>query len=163
MAKPIQLDFPPRNHHVELQERLAKAPEEHAAALLELLELVEVLHERKVLTTLRGAVGASDSLVSYLSHAAAQPESIRAIRNLLAFGKIVATIDPELIEAVQRAIPPQLKDRNLRHRTPAPSIWKVIRTFWSPPVQRALFAIGLTLAGIGYYMNKENPSTADRA
>ena len=163
MAKPIQIDFPVRDHEAELRERLAAAPTEHAAAILEFLDLLEVLHKRNVLSTIRGAVGAGDELVGHLAKAAAQPESIRAIRNMLAMVKILGSIDPEVIEAVQRSIPPQFKDRNARRQTPAPSIWKMIRTFWSPPVQRVLFAWGLMLAGIGYYMNKETPSTADEA
>ena len=163
MAKPIQIDFPTRDHRSELQQRLADAPAEHAAALLDLLELIDEMHKRNVLSTLRGAVGAGDSLVSYVAHAAAQPESIRAMRNLLAISKILGQIDPELIEAVERSIPPQLRDRNLRRSTPAPSLFAIARTFWSPPVRRALMATGLVLAGIGYYMNKERASTADEA
>lgn len=163
MAKPIQLDFPPRSVKAELQQRLAEAPAEHAAAILELLELIQVLHERNVLSTLRGAVGAGENLVSYAAHAAAQPESIRAMRNFLALSKIFGKLDPELIEAVERSIPAQLQDRNERRMTPAPSFWKIGKLFLSAPVRRALMASGFILAGIGYYMNKEVPSSADRA
>ena len=163
MAKPIQIDFPVRNHQAELQQRLAEAPAEHAAALLDLLELIEELHQRNVLSTLRGAVGARDSIASYLAEGAAQPESIRAMRNLLAITKILGSIDPELIEAIQRSIPPQLKDRNARRMTPTPSLFQIARTLWSPPVRRALMAGGLILAGIGYYMNKESPSMAGKS
>ncbi|HEX4312197.1 MAG TPA: DUF1641 domain-containing protein [Acidobacteriaceae bacterium] len=162
MAKPIQIDIPVRDHQKEIQQRLAEAPTEHAAALLEFLELLEVLHDRKVLSALRGAVGASDEIVSQIAKAAAQPESIRGLRNMLALAKIFGEIDPELIDAVQRSIPPQLRDRNLRRQTPAPSIFQIARTVWSPPARRALMAFGLVLAGVGYYMNKERPSTADK-
>lgn len=163
MAKPIQLDFPPRNQQAELQQRVANAPIEHAAAILEFYELLEVLHKQKVLATLRGAAGAGDDLVGHLAKAAAQPETIRALRNLIALSKILGQIDPEVFAAIERSIPPAFKDRNLRRQTPPPSLWKIVRTFWSPPVQRVLFAFGLTLAGIGYYMNKDRPSTADQA
>jgi uncharacterized protein YjgD (DUF1641 family) len=162
MAKPIQLDFPPRNHQAELQQRLANAPTEHAAAILEFYELLEVLHEQKVLAGLRGAVAAGDDLVGQVAKAAAQPEAIRALRNLISLSKILGQIDPELIESVARSIPPQLTDRHLRRQTPAPSLWTLARTFWSPPVRRALLATGFVLAGIGYYMNKDHPSPADR-
>ena len=163
MAKPIQLDFPTRNYETELQQRLAEAPFEHAAAILEFYELLEVLHKQKVLSTLRGAVGAGDDLVAHLAKAAAEPETIRALRNFIALTKIFGQIDPELIEAIQRSIPPQFKDRDLRRQTPPPSLWAIARTLWSPPVRRALFAGGFMLAGTGYYMNKERPSTADPA
>lgn len=163
MAKPIQLDFPPRNHKAELQQRLADAPAEHAAALLDFIDLIEVLHQNNVLETLRGAAGAGDALATHLARTAAQPETIRAMRNFIALTKLFAQIDPELIESVQRAIPPQLSDLRLRRQMPTPSLWKIARTFWSPPVRRALLATGFVLAGVGYYMNKERPSTADQA
>jgi len=163
MAKPIQLDFPPRNRQAELEERVANAPAEHAAAILEFYELLQVLHEQKVLATLRGAVAAGDDLAGHIAKAAAQPETIRAMRNFIALTKLFGQIDPELIEAVARSIPPQLMDRNLRRQTPTPSLWKIARTFFSPPVRRALLATGFVLAGVGYYMNKERPATADQA
>src|ERR1700722_9429726 len=49
----------------------------------------------------------------------------------------------------------------LRRDTPRPGIWKIIRTFRSPPIQRLLFAWGLMLAGIGHSLDKENSGTAD--
>ena len=85
------------------------------------------------------------------------------MRNFIALTKLFGQIDPELIEAVSRSIPPQLMDRNLRRQTPTPSLWKIARTFFSPPVRRALLATGFVLAGVGYYMNKERPGTADQA
>lgn len=163
MARPIQLDIPTRNREVELRHRLEQAPIEHAEAILEFIELLEELHRRNVLNTLRGAVGAGDNIISTLSNSAAQPETVRAMRNFIALTKLFGKIDPELIEAVQRAIPPELQDSRLRRGTRAPSILAIARTFWSPPVRRALMATGLVLAGIGYYMNKERPSSADQA
>lgn len=163
MAKPIQLDFPARDRQAELQKRLAEAPVEHAEAIVDFLELLEVLHREDVLSTLRGLVGAGDDIVGHIAQAAAQPESIRAIRNFLSLSKLFGKLDPELIASIERSITPQLMDRNLRRQTPAPSFFQIARTFWSPPVRRALFATGLVLAGIGYYMAQERPSTADRA
>ena len=160
MAKPIQLDFPARDHNAELQQRLAEAPVEHAEAILEFLELLEVLHRRNVLSTVRGAVAAGDDLVTHVAQAAAQPESIRAMRNFLALSKLFGKLDPALIESIERSVTPQLMDRNLPGQTPAPSLWKIARTFWSPPVRRALFATGLVLAGVGYYMSQDR--TANR-
>jgi uncharacterized protein YjgD (DUF1641 family) len=161
MAKPIQLDFPARDRQAELQKRLAEAPVEHAEAILDFLDLLDVLHREDVLSTLRGLVGAGDDLVGHIAKAAAQPESIRAIRNFLSLSKLFGKLDPELIESIERSITPQLTDRNLRRQSPTPSLWKIARTFWSPPVRRALLATGFVLAGIGYYMNHERP--ADRA
>ncbi|HEX4037872.1 MAG TPA: hypothetical protein VHX37_07420 [Acidobacteriaceae bacterium] len=155
MAKPIQLDFPARDRHAEFQQRLADAPTEHAEAILDFLELLEVLHQKNVLSALRGAVAAGDDLVTHLAKASAQPESVRAIRNFIALSKLFGQLDPEFIEAVERSIPAPLKNCDDCRPTPPPSLWQIARTFWSPPVRRALFATGLILAGVGHYMNRE--------
>jgi uncharacterized protein YjgD (DUF1641 family) len=155
MAKPIQLDFVVREPEVELQQRLASAQTEHAAAIVDFLELLEVLHRRNVLSTLRGAVGAGDELIGHISEAAAQPESVRGIRNMLAVAKIVGQIDPELIEEMCKSIPPEFMDRSARSRSRAPGIWKTFRLLRSAPFRRVLFAFGLTLAHIGRFMNNE--------
>ncbi len=157
MAKAIQLDFPARDATAEWQQRLAAAPVEHAAAIIEFLELLEVLRKHNVLSTIRGAVGAGGDLIGHLAKAAAQPDTIRALRNMIAVAKIFSQIDPELIEAAGKSIPPELKDRNARLQTPPPGIWRTIRVLGSAPASRVLFATGVMLAGIGYHMNKENP------
>lgn len=155
MAKPIQLDFPARDRSAELQQRLAEAPTEHAEAILDFIELLEVLHRNNVLSTLRGAVGAGDDLIGHIAKFAAQPDSVRAMRNFLALTKLFGQMDPALIDAIQRSIPAQFTDRC--HDSPPPSLWQIARTFWSPPVRRALMATGFVLAGVGYYMSRETP------
>ncbi|MGC2639752.1 MAG: hypothetical protein WA294_21390 [Acidobacteriaceae bacterium] len=153
MAKPIQLDFPARDHEAEMRQRLADAPAEHAAAILEFLELLDLLHEQRVLTTLRGAVGAGNDIAGYLAHATAQPESIRALRNAITLAKMLGEIDPELLDAIHRSLPK-------RHGEPGgepekvPGLFRIAKTLWSPPVRRALFAGALVLAGIGTYLER---------
>lgn len=162
MAKPIQLDFPARDRQAELQRLLAEAPVEHAEAILEFLDLLEVLHQQKVLSTLRGAVGAGDDLVTHVAQTVSQPEFVRAMRNFLALSKLFGQLEPEFIEAVERSIPRQLKNCDDCRPTPVPGLWQIARTFWSPPVRRALFAAGIILAGVGHYMNRETPRKASQ-
>ncbi|MGH9606784.1 MAG: hypothetical protein ACRD3N_13925 [Terracidiphilus sp.] len=150
MARPVQLDFPARDREAELRARLAEAPIEHAEAIDDFLELLELLHRKNVLSMLRGVVGAGDDIICRLAKVTAQEESIRITRNLLALGKILGDIDPELIEEIGRSIPPQLKDRTARRNMHAPSFWKIARTFWSRPVRRNLLLLGVMLAG-GYH------------
>lgn len=161
MAKPIQLDIPTRDYKAELQQQLAEAPVEHAGAILEFLELLEVLHEKNVLSTLRGAVGAGGDIIGNLAHAAAQPEAVRAMRNLVVMAKILGKIDPELLDALQKSIPPELSDRYLRRMTPKPSLWKIAKLMFSTPVRRTLMAAGFMMAGVGYYLGKETPSMSE--
>ncbi|MFP5228028.1 MAG: DUF1641 domain-containing protein [Acidobacteriota bacterium] len=158
MAKAIQLDFSPRDHEAELRQGLADAPVEHAEAILEFIELIEVLHQQKVLSTLRGAIGARDNLVTCLSAAAAQPESIRALRNLLALSKILSRIDPGLLDAVDRTMENLSGGRGEPNAQKAPGWLQIGKLLWSPPARRALFAGGLILAGIGLHLEKQRRS-----
>lgn len=159
MAKPIQLDFPTRNREAEVRQKLAEAPLEHAEALAELLALAEDLRRHNVINTLRGAVGAGGELATHLSEAMAQPETARGLRNLIALGKILGSIDPELIETVQRSLPASWLDPAARDEsTRTPSLWKVAKTLTSPPARRALLGVGMVLAGVGLYMAREKPA-----
>lgn len=156
MAKPIQLDIPPRNREAEHRQTLATLPEEHAEALAELLGLAEDLRRHNVINTLRGAVGAGGELVRYVSEAMAQPETARGLRNLIALAKLLGSIHPELLETVQRSLPQSWRDPAARDATTkTPSLWRVARTMTSPPARRALMGVGLVLAGVGFYMARE--------
>lgn len=156
MAKPIQLDIPTRNREAEHRARLATLPVEHAEALADLLALAEDLRRHNVINTLRGAVGAGGELTTSLARAMAQPETARAMRNLIALAKLLGSIDPELLETVQRSLPQSWRDPAARDdTTKTPSLWRVGRTLTSPPARRALMGVGMVLAGVGLYMARE--------
>ena len=111
------------------------------------------MHRRNVLSTLRGAVGAGDEIIGQLSKAAAQPESVRALRNAIALTRILSQIDPDLIEAIQKAMAPG-EDARAEPDRAAPGLWRIARALWSPPVRRTLFATAVVLAAIGGYLEK---------
>jgi uncharacterized protein YjgD (DUF1641 family) len=100
MARPISLELPPRDPREELHARLDKAPVTHAAALLDLYELLQQLHDHQIFELLRGALGASDKLVETAVDATKSDESIRAIRNVLILGKTLGAINPEVLQCV---------------------------------------------------------------
>jgi len=154
MAKAIQLDLPVRDREAELHQRLTDGTVEHAEAILEFLELLEVLRKHKVLSTLRGAAGAGPNLITYVSAAAAQPESIRAMRNLITLSKVLSSIDPDMLDTVVQSVAKSLGDLPKR----PPGLLKIVKTLWSPPARRALFAAGLLLTGIGYALEKRRRS-----
>jgi len=104
MAQPIPLEVPPRNPRAELRLRLEQAPEEHAAAILAAYEVLQQLHERGVLEIVRGGLAASDEILEKVVDAAKTPEGIRAVRNLLLFGRALGSIEPERFEGIFKAI-----------------------------------------------------------
>src|SRR3982074_600478 len=102
MAQPIPLEIPPRRPRGELRSRLEQAPEEHAEAILAAYEVLQQLHERGVLEIMRCGLSASDEILEKAVDAAKTPEGIRAIRNLLFFGRILGNIEPEWFKGIFR-------------------------------------------------------------
>src|SRR6202048_3530365 len=105
MAKPIPLELPERDPHEELRSRLAKAPDEHAEALLAGFEVVQALHDQGVLELLRGVLGGGNKILEIVVDASKTPEAIRGIRNLVIMTKLLGAMDPELLKKLTEAIP----------------------------------------------------------
>jgi uncharacterized protein YjgD (DUF1641 family) len=104
MARPISLEIPPRDPRKELMTRLESAPAEHAEALLDAYELLQELHDRRVLELLRGALSAGDRITESAVRAADSPQSVTALRNLIIMTKTLASMNPELVQAVATAM-----------------------------------------------------------
>jgi uncharacterized protein YjgD (DUF1641 family) len=105
MAQPIPLEVPPRNPRAELHSRLENAPEEHAEAVLAAYEVLQELHNHGVLEIVRGALAASDELLDKVVENVSTPASIRGIRNLLFWRRILGSIEPEWFQGLFEAIP----------------------------------------------------------
>jgi uncharacterized protein YjgD (DUF1641 family) len=104
MALPIPLELPPRDPREELHKRLDEAPLEHAEALLDSYELLQQLHNHDVFELLRGALGASDKLIETTVDAAKSDASVGAIRNAIILGKILGSINPDVLQGVAVAV-----------------------------------------------------------
>lgn len=104
MARPIVLDRPLRNLHEESVADLQNAPEKHAEALLELMEVLEGLHQAGVLTVARGMLAAGGKLVESAADALDSPQAIRGMRNLMAFAKAFSALDPAIVQSLAGGI-----------------------------------------------------------
>jgi uncharacterized protein YjgD (DUF1641 family) len=103
MARPIPLELPPRDPRQHSRKRLEEAQIEHAEALLESYELLGKLHEHGVFELLRGTLGTSDKLIETAVDAAKSDEAIRVIRNAIILGKMLAAINPEVLQCIALA------------------------------------------------------------
>ena len=103
MARPIPLELPARDPREELRKRLEQAPVKHAEALLDSYELLQQLHDHGVFELLRGALGASDKLIETAVDAAKSDDAIRAIRNAMILGKVLGSINPDVLQCVATA------------------------------------------------------------
>src|ERR1700753_3968666 len=102
MASPIQFKPKAIDPREELQRRLEAAPREHAESILGALDLLEAAHRKGLLGLAEGAISSKDAVFGKLAEYAKQPESTRALRNLIAIGKLVASINPEKLDSLAK-------------------------------------------------------------
>jgi len=102
MAQPVQFTPPPASA-TNSAELLEEALHQHTDAIVSGLELLQLLHDRGILSLLRGLVGAGDQLTGILAGAAGTPESLRGIRNFILLTKFFANVPPEVLEGLVRA------------------------------------------------------------
>lgn len=154
MAQPISLDITTHPHQVDLLQRLGRAPEDHAAALLAGLELLQLLHDQGVLDVLRGAVGAGGKLSERLSSAADSTESIRALRNLFLMGKMLSSIDPENMRRIAAAVE-ETVGPNVPPQHEAPSLVSLLGFFRHKYLRRSLAVVVRFFAALGRQMTPQ--------
>ncbi len=148
MARPIPLELPPRDARGELQKRLEQAPTEHAEALLDSYELLQQLHDHGVLQLLRGAIGASDKLVETAVDASKSEESIRAIRNVLILGKVLGSINPEVLQCLATAAAETLGSYDKPVIEP-PGLLSLLNQFRHKELRRSIALINRFLESLG--------------
>jgi uncharacterized protein YjgD (DUF1641 family) len=152
MAKPIELVAVPRDAREELKSRMENAPIEHAEAVLSAYELLEELHQSGTLDLLRGAVGAQGEIVQHAAALAAQPESVRTLRNLLVLGKLLGSIDPEALRRITEGLPAAAEQSSDKE---PPSLFELFRRMASKDSRRALAAAVSALESVGKGLNHE--------
>jgi uncharacterized protein YjgD (DUF1641 family) len=104
MSRPIAFEVPPYDPRETLRKRLEAAPAEHAEALIESYELLQQLHETGTLHVLTGALAAGNQILETAVDAARSPEAVRATRNAILLGKMLASIDPQFLEGIAAAV-----------------------------------------------------------
>jgi uncharacterized protein YjgD (DUF1641 family) len=154
MARPIPLELPQRNPKEELYARLQNGPAEHAEAVLAALQVLQELHNRGMLETLRGVLSSGDKVLEQIVDATKRPESIRAMRNLLLLAKTMGTIEPELLGNFTRAIPQALAQANAEESKP-PGLIKLVSTFWNKDFRRGLAVFNDLLVMFGKNLDEK--------
>ena len=140
--KPITVDF-----KADLQRRLEKAPDEHAAALLAAYDVLEAAYDEGLLDILHGLIASKDTIITTLARYAGQPEGIAGIRNLLTAAKILTELNPEVLDHASRAMSSATEEHQ-REQTP-PSLWQIFQRANSEDGRRGLSFLTLLLSGFG--------------
>ena len=147
MARPIGLEVAPRDPREELRRRLAQAPEEHAEALLESFELVQELHDSGVLRLLRGAVSSGGMIMDAAVGAANSEDGIRALRNAIILGKMLGSLNPDLLQGFAVAMIDTFGCQ--KPVAEPPGLLKLFAEFRQPELRRSMALINKFLETLG--------------
>lgn len=147
MANPIAFKPSPVDPKLELGRRLNAAPVEHAEALLVAYDLLQTAHDQGILDAINGLVHSKDYIAGKLAEYAKLPDGINAIRNLLEAAKILASIDPNLLDSLSRSMV-QANVSHQREKRP-PSLWQIFRRATNEDSRRGLSLMTLILENLG--------------
>jgi uncharacterized protein YjgD (DUF1641 family) len=139
MAQPIRFTVPPPDHRVVLRDRLERAPEEHAEAILAAYEILQTMHDRGILDVTRSALAASDELLETVVEGVNTPAPIRALRNLIFWQGILGSIEPKWFKGLVQAIPEGLAVATAERDEPI-RVWTLLRRALSRDSLRGLAA-----------------------
>jgi uncharacterized protein YjgD (DUF1641 family) len=154
MAQPIPLKLPPQDPREELRRRLDSAPVEHAEAILDSYELLQKLHDRGVLQLVRGALEASDKIVDAAVETARSDESIRALRNTIILCKMLASINPDLLQGIAVAVSDTLGS-NRKPVIEPPGLFSLLNQFRRKELRRSIALINRFLETLGKQLRKQ--------
>ena len=137
MAHPIAFKPAAYDPKQGLMRRLEAAPAEHAEALLVAYDLLQAAHDEGLLDTLHGMVHAKDVIAGKVAEGARVQASVDALRNLVTVGRLLGSINPEALRAVDVAMA----------QTKPVGWWALIRQATSADARRGLgVAVGLLRA-----------------
>ncbi len=147
MAKPIAFKTAVVDFKADLERRLEKAPDEHAAALLAAYDILEAAYDEGLLDILHGMIASKDTIITTLARFASQPEGVAGIRNLLTAAKILTELDPEVLDHVSRAMASATEEHK-REQKP-PSLFQLAKRASSEDSRRGLSFMTLILSNLG--------------
>jgi len=154
MARPISLNVSPRDPRKELLDRLERAPQQHAEALLDAYALLEELRQAGILQLLRGTLSAGDEILERAAGAATSPQGTRALRNLLILGQMLSTINPDLLECIAIALGQTLGSER-RPVIEPPGLFSLLSQFRQPELRRSIALINRFLDTLGHNLKSE--------
>jgi len=147
MANPLPFKLANPDLHQELERRLARAPREHAEALLVAWDLLQTAHDKGILDLAQGLIGGRDIIATQLAAAANTPESISAMRNLISMGRILASLDPGTLDHLAKALDGAARQKEAEEKPP--SLWQLFRRVTSDDGRRGISFVTTLLTGLG--------------
>jgi len=137
--------FEPVDSRDDLLRKVKAAPAQHAEAILAAYEVLEKLHEKDVLSTLNGLLGAKDMVVDRLADVVSSTEMVNLLRLGLMAGNLVKDINPDDLHGVLKEAAEE-----------PPSFFQIFRRMTSKDARRALGAFGSILNIFGAVLGRKN-------
>jgi len=153
MANPLTFKPLPVDPHLELERRLNAAPREHAEALLVVYDIIQAAHDNGLLDTAHGLISARDTIIGKLAEYAKTPEGETGIRNLLAAAKMLAALDPEILDQLSRSVVTAAQQHQQEQKPP--SLWQLFKRTNSEDSRRGLSFLTLLLSGFGRSLKRQ--------
>ncbi len=161
MAQPIALEIAPRDARKELLARLEKAPAQHAEALLDAYELIEQAHDAGVFEVLRGVLSAKDQVVEAAVKETETPVAVHALRNAIIFGKMMGSINPELMQCFANAVGETMGSER-RPVIEPPGLLSLLGQFRRPELRRSVALINRFLENLGARLKEKGCSPSSK-
>lgn len=141
MAKAVPYRvYTPADAREDLKRKIDEASADHAQAVLAAYDLLEQAHRSGTLELLRGLISAQDAVINHVADVISQPVMVTALRNLLVVGKLLGSINPEILEAA-------IHGSEEQGRRGAPSVFSLLGQVSSGDARRGLnVAMGLLSA-----------------
>jgi uncharacterized protein YjgD (DUF1641 family) len=137
----IAVDFrryEPVDSRDDLLRKVKAAPAQHAEAILAAYEVLEKLHEKDVLSTLNGLLGAKDIVVDRLADVVSSAEIVNLLRLALIAGNMVKQLNPDDLHGILQEAAGK-----------PPGFFQIVRRMTSKDARRALGAFGSLLNVLG--------------
>jgi uncharacterized protein YjgD (DUF1641 family) len=147
MAKPLPFTPKSVDFELDLERRLREAPREHAEALLVLFDTIQAAHDKGILDAVHGMIAARDTIAGKLAELANTPEGESGIRNVLQSAKLVASVNPDLLERFTNAFT-EAENQHKIERTP-PTLWQLFKRAASEDGRRGISFATLLLTSLG--------------
>jgi uncharacterized protein YjgD (DUF1641 family) len=157
MARPIAFEVTPYDPREVLRKRLEAAPAEHAEALLESYELLQQLHETGTLRVLTGALGAGNQIIETAVDAVGSGPAVCATRNAILLSKMLASINPEILEGLVAAVSETLGSYKKPVIEP-PGLFALLSQFRHKELRRSVALINRFLESLGNQIKLQGES-----
>ena len=108
--------------------------------------MLQEAHDSGTLDVLAGAMAAGDQVINHVVDAVSAKETVIALRNLILLGKVLGSINPQLMHGVSRGVMEEAQIPS--HK--APSLFSLLRKLSSEDARRGLGVAVDLLTAVGH-------------